>query len=81
MQITVIYVAKWRLKNNHDYVWTTCKKLINRKTCREIKKTIKGLTAGYWIGKTFIKLDDLRNQIELIPTETNNIIRFLNSKK
>lgn len=81
MQITVVYIAKWRLKTNHNYVWTSCKKLINKKSGREIKRTLKGLTAGYWIGKSFIKLDDLRNQIELIPNETNNILRFLNNKK
>lgn len=69
MQITVNYIAKWRLKNNHDYVWTNCKKLINRKTGREIKRTIKGLTAGYWIGKCFINFNNLRSQIELIPKE------------
>ena len=69
MQITVTYMAKWRLKTNHDYVWTTCKKLVNIRTGREIKKTIKGLTAGYWIGKRFIKLDTLRSEIELIEDE------------
>ena len=62
-------MAKWRLKTNHDYVWTTCKKLVNIRTGREIKKTIKGLTAGYWIGKRFIKLDTLRSEIELIEDE------------
>ena len=69
MQITVTYMAKWRLKTNHDYVWTTCKKLVNIRTGREIKKTIKGLTAGYWIGKRFIKLDTLKSGIELIEDE------------
>ncbi len=76
MQITVVYVAKWRLKSNHDYVWTECKKLINKKTGKEIKRTLKGLTAGYWIGKSFIKLEDLRSEVELIPTEINPFTRF-----
>ena len=69
MQIKVNYVVKWRLKTNHNYVWTTCKRLINLKTGREIRRTIKGLTAGYWVGKNFIKFDILRTQIELIPKE------------
>ena len=69
MQITVTYTAKWRLKSNHYYVFTTCKKLVNVRTGREIKKTIKGLTPGYWIGKDFIKLTDLRSSIELITKD------------
>lgn len=67
MNVQCIYTAKWRLKNRHNYVWTSCKKLINTNTGREIKRTLKGLKAGYWIGKNFITLNDLRNEVELIP--------------
>lgn len=66
MIIEVIYRVKWRLKDKPHYMWTECKKLINGKTGREIKRTIKGAQAGYWIGKEFIKLNDLKNRIELI---------------
>ncbi len=69
MIFTVNYTAKWRLKDNHYYVWTNCKKLYNLHTCRFLKKTIKGSRVGYWIGKKFIELSNLRKNIELIPKE------------
>ena len=69
MIITVNYIAKQQLKDKPYYKWTTCKRLINCRTNREIKKTIKSGIAGYWIGKEFIKLTDLKTQIELIPKE------------
>lgn len=67
MTFTVNYIAKWRLINNHNYVWTNCKKLYNLHTCRFLNKTIKGSKVGYWIGKDFISLNDLKTKIELIP--------------
>lgn len=66
MNIQVTYTAKWRLKSNSKYVWTNCKKLINTNTGREIKKTLKGLTPGYWIGKKFISLEKMKLDIEII---------------
>lgn len=69
MVITVNYIAKWQLKDKPYYKWTTCRKLINCKTNREIKKTTKSGIPGYWIGKEFIKLSELKKQIELIPKE------------
>lgn len=69
MQIQVNYVAKWQMADYPNYKWTNCKKLINCATGREIKRTIKGLQPGYWIGKTFIKLTEMKNKIELIKTE------------
>ena len=65
--ITVKYKAKWRLKNNQKYVWTECGRLFNLNSSREIKKTVKGLTPGYWIGRSFMPLESLRNNIEKIP--------------
>lgn len=66
MQISITYIAKWQLKGNPKYKWTVCKKLVNCQTSKEITKTLKNGIAGYWIGKKFIKLSDLRNNIELI---------------
>lgn len=66
MTIQVNYIAKWQLKDNPKYKWTTCKKLINCQTSKEITKTLKNGVAGYWIGKNFIKLSDLKNNVELI---------------
>ena len=54
MIITVNYIAKWRLKDKPHYKWTSCRKLINCRTNREIKKTIKSGIAGYWIGRDFV---------------------------
>lgn len=67
MQISITYILKWRLKEYPNYVWTDCKKLINLNTGREIKKTLNGLTAGYWINRKFIKLTDMSSIVELIP--------------
>lgn len=67
MNIKVSYKAKWQLRNKPQYKWTECKKLINTQTGNEIKKTLKNMVAGYWIGRDFIKLDDLKSKIELIP--------------
>ena len=71
MYLSVTYQAKWRLKGHPQYFWTSCKKLINIKRGTEIKKTLHGLTPGYWISKKFIKLEDLiaLKLVELIPEE------------
>jgi len=65
--ITVKYQIKWRLTINHNYGVSKCGKMFNIKKGKEIKKTVKGLTPGYWIGRDFIPLEKLRSQIELIP--------------
>ena len=67
MNIVITYKAKWRLKKYPNYAWTECKKLVNMNNNREIKKTLNGLTPGYWISRKFIKLNELATMIELIP--------------
>jgi hypothetical protein len=69
MNIEVTYIVKWQIKDNPNYVWTSCKKLINCKTGKEVKRTIKGLQAGYWIDRKFVKLSELKSKIELINQE------------
>ena len=59
--------VKWQLRGKENYVWTEDKRLYNLRTGRFIKKTLKGLTPGYWIGKEFIRLGDLRGRVEIIP--------------
>lgn len=69
MWINLKVKAKWRLIDNNDYVWTECRKLVNVKKCIEIKKTRIGnsVKPGYYIKGKFIKCEDLKNNIELIP--------------
>lgn len=67
MEIVLRLKAKWQIKGKEYYVWTECKRLYNLKTGRFIKKTLHGLTPGYWIGKDFIKLNDLKKVVEQIP--------------
>lgn len=67
--IKVEYNLKWRLKGNPKYCWSVCGKLFNISRGKQIKKTLKGLTPGYWVGKKFVPLKELRSQIELIPKE------------
>ncbi len=55
MNVLCSYKTKWRHKVYHYYVWTECKKLINLKTNKEIKKTIKGGKAGYYINRNFVR--------------------------
>lgn len=65
--ITVTYKLKWRIKGKEYYQWSVCGKLFNTQRGNEIKKTVKGLTPGYWIAGEFISLYDLRERLELIP--------------
>ena len=69
MNVLCSYKSKWRHKVYHYYVWTECKKLINLKTSKQIKKSIKGGKAGYYINRDFVSLDELKTQIQLIPKE------------
>lgn len=71
MYLSVTYKAKWRLRGHPQYYWTECKKLINVCRGKEIKKTLHGLTPGYWIGRKFVRLSDLIEfkLVELIPDE------------
>jgi hypothetical protein len=73
MLLQVNFIGKWRLINHHHYVWTTCKKLINTKTGKLVVKTTngKGIKSGYYINRKFVKLEDLKNQLELIPKQSN----------
>lgn len=71
MWIDLKVKAKWRLIDDHDYVWTECRKMVNVKKGVEIKKTRLGnsIKPGYHIKGNFIKCEDLKNRIELIPKE------------
>lgn len=65
MNISINYVAKWELKNNPKYKWTTCKKLVNTAIGKEIIKTTfgNGKDIGYYIDSKFVKCTELKNQL------------------
>jgi len=60
---------KWQISDQPHYKWSVCKRLINTKTSREIKKTINGGCIGYWIGRKFVSLTALRPKLTLIPRQ------------
>lgn len=60
------YSLKWQLKTNDKYAWSSCGKLFNLKSGREIKKTLNGGSKGYWIERKFMTLENLRNKIERV---------------
>jgi hypothetical protein len=69
MLLQVNFIGKWWLKNNHHYVWTTCKKLVNTRSGKLVKKTTngQGIKPGYYIDRRFVKCEDLETELELIP--------------
>ena len=67
MDIQVTYKAKWQLKSNTKYKWTTCKKLINCQTGRQIAKTLKGTKPGYYVDRIFVPLSEMSKHVEMIP--------------
>lgn len=71
MIISINYISKWQIKNATHYKWTTCKKLVNTRTGKEIMKTKFGNSnkVGYYINGSFVKCEDLKNMIELIPKD------------
>ena len=72
MYIDIKLKAKWRLIDNHNYVWTVENILVNTLKNTIIRKTKRGNStkAGYNIAGKFIKCDDLKLLIEIIPKES-----------
>ena len=54
---------KWKISFNDSYKWTTDNELYNTKTMRKIKKTVNGYSVGYWIGKKFYTLNNLKKHL------------------
>jgi len=57
------YNLKWQISFAPNYKFTECKKLINCKTGRIIKKTVNGSSVGYWIAIEFWTLTQLRKHL------------------
>ena len=64
MLLQVTLKAKWDLIEFPHYKWTECKQLLNARTGKIIKKTTngKGVKAGYYINRKFIKIEDLMSK-------------------
>ncbi len=67
IEFSVTYKAKYRLKNNPNYVFSTCKLCFNLKTGRLVKQITKGYTIGYLIDGKFKSLLQLKTELEIIP--------------
>ena len=66
------YILKWQFKIIPHFKITTCKKIINCRTLKVIKKTLSGRSVGYNIEGKFYKLSNINEYIELIPKPKNN---------
>lgn len=73
IEFTVKYFAKYRLKNNQHYIFSTCGLCFNQKRGKLVKQITKGYTIGYLIDGRFKYLDRLRKELEIIP---KNILPF-----
>jgi len=67
IEFSVTYKAKYRLKNNPNYVFSTCKLCFNLKSGRLVKQITKGYTIGYLIDGKFRSLLQLKSELEIIP--------------
>lgn len=67
IEFTTNHIAKYRLKNNINYVFSTDKICFNLTTKRVIKQIMKGSTIGYIINGKFKSLKVLKSELELIP--------------
>ena len=65
--ILIQYKLKWQFIDNNDYKVSICKKVINTKTSKIIKKTTSGRSVGYYISEKFYKLSNINDFIEIIP--------------
>jgi len=67
--VSISYALKWRVINAPDYCITSCRKVVNVRTGRVLKRCYCGGSIGYWIGRRFVRLVDLNKEVELIKKE------------
>jgi len=67
--ISITYSLKWQFKELPFYKITSDGKLFNCRTRRIKKQCLNGGSYGFWIGRNFITSNELRKQLELIPSE------------
>jgi hypothetical protein len=76
IEFTTKHIAKYRLKSNPNYIYSTDKICFNTKTIRVVKQILKDSTIGYVINGKFKSLDKLRKDLELIKKTTINDCPF-----
>lgn len=67
VEFTTKHIAKYRLKSNPNYIFSTDDICFNLKTQRVINQIMKGGTIGYIINNKFKSLNCLRADLEIIP--------------
>jgi hypothetical protein len=65
--ISITYTYNYQVNFATEYKFTTCKKLFNNKTGRQIKQVYNNSCIGYNIRGKFKSLTSLRASLELIP--------------
>jgi hypothetical protein len=66
IEFSVKYFAKYRLKNNPNYIFSICGLCFNQKSGKLVKQITKGYTIGYLIEGNFKSLIVLRKDLEVI---------------
>lgn len=67
--ISITYTLVWQIKFAEYYKFTSCKKLVNCQTSKEIKKVMNGGSIGYCIKGKFYSLTYLRKHLEKMPNK------------
>jgi hypothetical protein len=68
-KISINYTLKWEIDFAPHYKFTICKKLVNCKTGKMIKKVYNNSCIGYVIQGKFYSLTKLKSHIKIITKE------------
>lgn len=64
--ILIRYTLKWEVIFATHYKFTTCKKLVNTKTGKMLKKVSQSGSIGYVLQGNFYSLSKLKNHVQKI---------------
>lgn len=64
ISISTTYTLKWYI--NDTYKVSTCGNVFNVKRGVKLKRVLNGGSVGYWIGKEFVTLKELRTRLKKI---------------
>jgi len=60
------YTLKWEFKDSPEYKVTTCKKIINVKSGKMLKKSYNSGSIGFWISGKWVNIKKVKSEIILI---------------